>query len=80
LISTTSQKKNVVTVGCTVSVLIDGQEKKYTIVGSGEANPTAGRISNESLVGRALIGSKVGDTVHIPTPSGDKKYQVITIT
>lgn len=73
-------KKNVITVGCTVKLKIDGQEKTYTIVGSGEANPTAGRISNESLVGRSLLGAKAGDSVAVQTPAGTKSYEVLEIS
>lgn len=72
-------KKNVVTIGCTVRVKIDGQEKSYTIVGSGEANPTAGRISNESLVGRHLLGAKVGNQIPVQTPAGSKTYELLEI-
>lgn len=75
-----THKKNVVTVGCTVRVKIDGhEERQYTIVGSGEANPSAGRISNESIVGKNLLGAKVGDKVGITTPAGTKTYEIAEI-
>jgi transcription elongation factor GreA len=76
---TNHHSSSVVTVGCTVKVRVDGQERSYTIVGSGEANPTAGRISNESLVGRALLGSKVGDKISVNTPAGVKTYELLEI-
>ncbi|MEK9180751.1 MAG: transcription elongation factor GreA [Patescibacteria group bacterium] len=79
LISATHQK-NVVTVGCKVRLKINGEEKEYTIVGSGEANPSAGRISNESLVGRSLLGAKVGSKIVASTPAGAKTYEILEIT
>ena len=75
-----NHSRSVVTVGCTVKLKIDGQEKVYTIVGSGEANPSAGRISNESLVGRALLGGKRGDKVSASTPAGPKTYEILEIS
>ena len=53
-----------------------GDEETYVIVGSAEANPTDGRISNESPMGRALMNRKVGDQVQVETPSGIFKYQI----
>ena len=55
------------------------EEIEYTIVGSTEANPTQGRISNESPVGQALIGAAVGDTVDVQTPNGVCQYKVLQI-
>jgi transcription elongation factor GreA len=72
--------KHSVTVGCTVKVRTENGEKIYTIVGSGEANPSAGRISNESLVGRHLLGAKVGNKVTVNTPAGTKVYEVLEIS
>jgi len=68
-----------VTVGSTVTIKIEDKERTYTIVGSGEANPSAGRISNESLVGRRLLGAKVSDRVTVNAPAGDKTYEVLKI-
>ncbi|MBR2262752.1 MAG: transcription elongation factor GreA [Firmicutes bacterium] len=55
------------------------EEIEYTIVGSTEANPTQGRISNESPVGQALLGAAVGDTVDVQTPNGVCQYKVLQI-
>lgn len=71
--------RNMVSVGSTVKLKADGQEKTYTIVGSNEANPAAGRISNESLVGQKLIGSKPGDKIDVTIPAGKITYEVIEI-
>ena len=74
---------NTVTIGSTVTVKVhDGKkenERKYAIVGSNEANPSEGKISNESLVGRALLGRKVGEKVKVPTPAGDMEYAITHI-
>lgn len=56
-----------------------GDELEYTIVGSPEANPMQGRISDESPVGKALLGKKVGDTVEVVVPAGMIKYEVMGI-
>ena len=69
-----------VSVGSTVSLKINGNTVKYTIVGSNEANPAAGKISNESLVGRSLLGAKVGQKVKVEIPSGATEYEVIEIS
>ncbi len=70
-----------INVGCKVR-LFDmefDEEITYSIVGSTEANSLSGKISNESPVGRALIGAKVGDTVVVETPSGEFSYKVLGI-
>lgn len=73
---------DVVGVGCTAKVkdLEFNDEIEYTIVGSAEADPSQLKISNESPVGRSLIGKKVGDIVEISVPDGVIKYEIIEIT
>ncbi|MGE5392883.1 MAG: transcription elongation factor GreA [Candidatus Saccharibacteria bacterium] len=66
-------------IGSSVRVNYKGKEYKYTIVGSNEANPAAGKISNESLVGKSLLGRKVGEIVVVDTPSGKNEYQIVAI-
>ena len=78
-IITASTQHNSVTIGSTIKVKINGDEKTYTIVGSNEANPLDGKISNESTVGKALLGKKIGDKVAIATPTGEKEYEVTAI-
>ncbi len=56
------------------------EEVVYKIVGSTEANSLQGKISNESPVGKALLGAMVGDTVQVQTPGGDCAYKVLEIT
>ncbi len=70
---------NMVSIGSTVTVKVGGKESKYTIVGSNEANPAAGKISNESLVGKSLLGSKVGDKISVQTPAGNTEYVIAAI-
>jgi transcription elongation factor GreA len=57
----------------------DGRQYRYTLVGSYEAEPGAGRISNESPVGKALLGRKVGEQVMVATPGGVKAYTILSI-
>lgn len=71
-----------VSVGSKVKVkdLEFGDEETYHIVGSTEADPTVGKISDESPVGKALLGRKIGDIVEIPVPSGAViSYEVLEI-
>ena len=75
----TTGSKNLVSVGSTVKVMVDGKERKYTIVGSNEANPAQGRISNESLVGQKLLGAKTGDKLNVDTPAGKAAYEILEI-
>ncbi|MDR0350718.1 MAG: transcription elongation factor GreA [Coriobacteriales bacterium] len=65
------KRSNKVSVGSVVAVLLaDGSERSFTLVGAAEADISAGRISNESPVGAALLGKKKGDTVKVETPRG----------
>jgi len=57
----------------------DGDEEEYTIVGSAEADPFEGKISNESPIAQALIGNKLGDEVTISTPGGDMKVKITKV-
>ncbi len=69
-----------VNVGSFVTLLdSDKVEKVYELVGSEESDPANGRISNESPLGKALIGLAKGDDVSIKTPSGDKFYKIKSI-
>ena len=71
-------KHNVVEMGSKVKVEVDGQKDEYVIVSSVEANPTEGKISNESPVGKALLGSKVGDVVTVAS-SVKSTYKILDI-
>ncbi|HSX58204.1 MAG TPA: transcription elongation factor GreA [Candidatus Saccharimonadales bacterium] len=70
--------ENSVSIGSKVKVKIDNDVDEYTIVSSVEANPMEGKISNESPVGKALLGSKVGDEVKIST-AVQATYKVLEV-
>lgn len=64
----------------TVSATGVASVKEYRIVGSNEANPRAGRISDESAIGKALLGHAVGDVVEVEVPAGTMVYEVLAIS
>ncbi len=70
-----------ISIGCIVKVrdMSEKEDVEYKIVGSTEANSLKGKISNESPVGKALIGLKVGQTAAVETPGGVFKYKVLEI-
>ena len=72
---------NVVTIGSIVKVndVEFDEEVEYTIVGSAEADPYDGKISNESPVGKALLGRTVGDEVDVQVPDGVAKFEILEI-
>ncbi|MCB0124876.1 MAG: transcription elongation factor GreA [Caldilineaceae bacterium] len=74
-------KKNVVSLGRTVVMREVGTDfdETYTIVGSLEADPVNGRISNESPIGKALLGKKVGNKVKVESPGGEIEFQIVKI-
>ncbi len=72
-------KKGEVGLGSTVELKTGDKTVKYTVVGPVEADPLEGKISNESPIGQALIGKKVGEAVTIKTPKGETEYEVVSI-
>ncbi len=70
-----------INIGCKVKILdVEyNEELEYKIVGSTEANSLKGKISNESPVGKALIGAKAGDVINVETPAGVFQYKVLEI-
>jgi len=72
--------KEHVQIGSTVTVESPDGKEKFQIVGSAEARPAEGRISNESPVGRALLGHKTGETVVVRVPAGDFSYRIVRIS
>lgn len=58
----------------------DGKIEQFTIVGSAEANPVEGKISNESPVGKALLGKKIGDGIEVSTPAGLLKLTIMDVS
>ncbi|CAM3253227.1 transcription elongation factor GreA [Vagococcus fessus] len=71
-----------VTIGRTVTFmeLPDGDEEEYTIVGSAEADPLSGKISNDSPIAKALIGNRLNDEVTISTPGGDMNVKIVKVS
>jgi transcription elongation factor GreA len=69
-----------VQIGSTVELEGDNGPEKYMIVGSAEAAPLEGRISNESPVGRSLLGKKKGERVTVSSPAGDSIYKIVGIS
>jgi len=81
IITKTKSTSEVVALGSTVKVF-DMQyedESEYTLVGFSEADPKGGKISNDSPVGRALMGFKKGDIVEVKTPGGVSKIKIVSI-
>jgi transcription elongation factor GreA len=69
-----------VDVGTTITIQeASYPEEKYFMVGAHEANPSEGRISNESPIGKALLGHKAGDTVTVETPGGRTKFKILKV-
>lgn len=70
--------KHSVNIGARVTVIEDGfdEEEVYQLVGAAEADPIEGRISNESPLGRSLLGSKIGDIVRVSAPNGLIEFRV----
>jgi transcription elongation factor GreA len=71
--------KGVVSLGNTVTLEGSNGKKELTIVGSVEANPLEGRISNESPIGKALLGKNIDETVEIITPAETASYRIVSI-
>ena len=82
LIDEDTLNTNVVDVGSNVTVKMlsaGSEERTFQIVGSAEANPYENRISNESPVGKTLLGHKVGELVEIQTPDGVSEFEITAI-
>jgi transcription elongation factor GreA len=73
-------RHDVVEVGSKVSIESDGRKEQYVIVGSAEAAPAEGKISNESPVGRALMGHRPGETVKMSVPAGQIEMKILTVS
>lgn len=68
-----------VRIGSKVKLKKGSAVKQYTIVGSNEAKPLEGLVSNESPIGQAVLGKKVGDIIRVKAPSGIVEYEVVEI-
>lgn len=81
IISEDEASDGTVTLGSTVTFieLPDGEEETYTIVGSAEADPFEGKISNDSPIAKSLLGKKVNDVVVVQTPGGDMNVKIVKV-
>ncbi len=76
---TGKKKKSWINVGNTVILIFEKEKITYTIVGSQEANIFENKISNESPLGRALIGKNKDDVIEVSSPSGKKEYTIFDV-
>jgi transcription elongation factor GreA len=80
IISEKAGPEGVVHIGSVVTVVNpDGKKGRYTIIGSAEADPAHGKISNVSPIGKALLGKRVGDVAEVNAPAGKLKLEVVEI-
>jgi transcription elongation factor GreA len=81
IIEEDTENPDVVSLGKSVTFieLPDGEEETYTIVGSAEADPFEGKISNDSPIAKSLIGKKVGDEVSVQTPGGEMLVKIVAV-
>ena len=81
IIEKTEADRGVVALSSRIKLLDvdENEELEYQIVGSQEANPMSGRISDESPIGRGLLGHKVGETVTIEAPAGSMKFTILSV-
>lgn len=70
------KKGSSVVVGSKIALKINGKKVSYQLVGPVEADPTNGKISDQSPIGKALLGKKAGESVEITTPKGKSKYTI----
>ncbi|MFC1644884.1 transcription elongation factor GreA [Patescibacteria group bacterium] len=75
-----SSSSDAVQIGSSVKVQSDGKEVTFHIVGSNEADPGEYKISNESPIGKALLGKTKGDKAEVETPGGKMSYRIISIS
>ncbi len=71
--------KGKISLGTTVTLEVQGEHQTFTIVGSIEADPTQGKLSHESPLGKQLLGLKEGDIIEIKLPFGNVEYRVVKI-
>jgi len=79
VIENNSAEAGVVSLGSKVVVDFGGDEEAYTIVGAIEARPTAGMISNQSPIGKALIGKRAGQRAAVDTPGGTTEITILSV-
>ena len=75
-----NHNSNIVNVGSTIKVDNGRSERTFTIVGSNEANPSEGLISNETPLAASFLGKKINDNIDVETPKGKVKYIILSIS
>ncbi|MEI6266848.1 MAG: transcription elongation factor GreA [bacterium] len=76
IIDDTHSNCSVVNMGCSVNVEVNKGEREFKIVGSAEADPEKDWISNESPIGKALLGKKTGEVIEVEIPAGKIQYKI----
>ncbi len=81
VLSGSEVKTDAVGIGAKVTIkdVKRDENHRYVLVGSAEADPSENRLSNESPVGKAIMGRKVGETVKVATPRGNVRYKIVSI-
>jgi transcription elongation factor GreA len=81
IIEADSDNTDVVTLGKSVTFieLPDGDEETYKIVGSAEADPFEGKISNDSPIAKSLLGRHIGEQVNVQTPGGEIQVKIVSV-
>lgn len=81
IIENDNENPNIVSLGKSVTFqeLPDGEEETYTIVGSAEADPFEGKISNDSPIAKSLLGREIGEEITVPTPGGDMDVKILKV-
>jgi transcription elongation factor GreA len=78
--SNTSNEHVHLTSKVTIEFIESGKQAVYVIVGSNETNPKEGKISDESPIGKALMGRSLGDVIEVETPSGTRAFKIVEIS
>ena len=74
-----NRRSSIVHIGSTIEVRANGKTQQFMIVGSEEASPKDGKISNESPLGKAFLGHKASETVEVETPGGKVSYKIVSV-
>ena len=75
----TGKSSGLVAMGSRVTVSIDGTQMQFEVVGASEADPSNGSISNESPIGKALLGHSAGEKIGVQTPDGIAEYEILKV-
>lgn len=79
IIKPTKNQVNIINIGSKILIFNGNKKKEYQIVGSAEANPSVGKISNKSPLGQAFLGRRVGEIIELKVPEGKIKVTILTI-